>query len=380
MKSAVFRFQLFKPSETFVVSQMRHFQSTQTTLFGGRLFGKAPENVDYFVPSTMGISELIRFYALSDCSMFQKMFDQKNFDLIHAHFSIDGLLILPLARSLNLPLVTTLHGFDVSRSRASFLSSGRPALMRYALFQDSLKQEGDLFICVSEFIKNKALEAGFPEKKLITHYIGIDPDDFRQSPQEHTDLRVVHIARLVEKKGTEYLIKAFQAIVKKYPEAQLIIIGDGPLKESLQSLAAPIANNVQFKGSQPHAFIREELSKASVLVLPSVTASNGDAEGLGLVLLEAAASGVPVVGTRHGGIPEAVVNDENGYLVAERDVSQLAEALDALLASDALRSRFGLAGRELVNDKFNIKKQSRLLEDIYSQSMTLKASTGKINA
>jgi colanic acid/amylovoran biosynthesis glycosyltransferase len=286
--------------------------------------------------------------------------------VVHAHFAVDAFQVLPTARSLKLPLITTLHGFDVTTHRAHFLRSRKPSLMRFAMGMQQLQMQGDQFLCVSEFMRQEALKAGYPAARLQVHYMGIDPRPFAAASHDGAP-QILHVARLVDKKGTAYLIDAFARLAARHPEARLTILGDGPLRGALEARVASrgLQDRVEFAGAVPHRVVRERMAQASVLALPSVTAPSGDSEGLGLVLLEAAASGLPVVGTLHGGIPEAVSDGHSGFLVPERAVEPLADALDALLADVSLRRRMGDAGRALVHERFDIQAQSSSLEGIY---------------
>src|SRR5262249_33005255 len=150
-------------------------------------------------------------------------------------------------------------------------------------------------------------------------------------------------------KGTAYLLEAFAAISEKHPRASLVIVGDGPLRERLMRHAdeLQLGERVVWVGAAKHSVVRSWLQRASVFCLPSCTALNGDSEGLPISLLEANASGVAVVATRHAGIPEAVMDGSTGLLVGERDSAALAEALDALLSSEPQRGAFGERARQL---------------------------------
>lgn len=151
------------------------------------------------------------------------------------------------------------------------------------------------------------------------------------------------------------------------PDVQLEIVGDGPLRLSLERLTMKlgISQQVRFVGALPHDEIVVHMKKASIFCLPSVTAENGDAEGLPIVLLEASASIKPVVGTLHGGIPEAIRDGENGFLVPERDIDTLGKYLLILLKNRELRQKMGEEGQRLVKMNFDIKKQTQYLEEIY---------------
>jgi glycosyltransferase involved in cell wall biosynthesis len=291
--------------------------------------------------------------------------------LIHAHFGVEAVYGMELAERLGVPLVTTFHGFDATLTRAELLRSRKPTWIQYLLRRSELSRRGALFIGVSKFILAQLERLGFPAEHTRLHYIGVDPDAFGASPARDESaerpLVILHVARLVEKKGTVYLLEAFARIAAKHPNAALVVIGAGPLRESLARRAAElhVDTRVRWLGALPHAEVREWLQRAAVFCLPSCTAASGDAEGLGLALLEAAASGLPVVATLHGGIPEAVEDGITGYLVPERDAGSLADVLDALLASASLRRRMGDDARRFARTRFDLHLQTRALERLY---------------
>jgi len=366
MQVTVYRLQLFKPSEGFIAGQARALPTASPQLVGRSVFGSPDPTLPFWIPPNLKGWSLGRFILTSSPGPFEGAVRAHRAQLIHAHFSIDGLYALPLARRLDCPLITTLHGFDVTTSKEYLLRSGRPALVRYALLQDRLKSAGAHFICVSRYIYDAALRAGFPEDRLSVHYIGINTAEFEPAAPSDSP-RLVHVARLVEKKGTRYVIEAIAHIRRKFPEIRADIIGDGPLRRSLREQAQRLGVDdcICFHGVQPHNRVRAMLKGATALVLPSVTAKSGDSEGLGLVLLEASAAGVPVIGTRHGGIPEAIRENESGLLVPERDSGAIADAIDSLISNPSLRARMGHAARKLACESFDIHTQSSKLEGIY---------------
>ncbi|MGH8582439.1 MAG: glycosyltransferase [Gammaproteobacteria bacterium] len=363
----IYRHQLFKPSETFITCQagaLRRFRP----VYAGRLaLGEPP--LGSRVATLQGANRLTvaRQVLLRDPRPLHHRTRGYGPALIHAHFGVEGLYALGLAKRLKVPLVTTFHGFDATTTRLALLRSRKPAWIHYALFGRRLARHGDLFVCVSDAIRERVLAAGFPERRVVRHYIGIDTDALRPATAPAARKSIVHVARLVEKKGTRYLIEAFARVVKSDPDVELLIIGDGPLGRGLKALARSkiSGDRIQFLGTQANAVVLNRLSKAAVFCLPSVTASSGDLEGLPISILEAAAMGVPVVATLHSGIPEAVRDGESGYLVPERDVGALAERLSHLLANDGLRQAMGQAARRLVEEKFNLQCQTAALEDLY---------------
>jgi colanic acid/amylovoran biosynthesis glycosyltransferase len=221
-----------------------------------------------------------------------------------------------------------------------------------------------MFLCVSEFIRSKALEAGFPKDKLRVHYTGVNCDTFRLSTQARQPA-VLFVGRLVPKKGCAHLIEAMARVNRINPDVRLIVIGDGPLQNDLRRLAAEFQLPVDFLGAQPVAEVRKWMSRVSVFCVPSLEAKDGDSEGFGMVFAEAQAMGTPVVSFRHGGLPEAVEENVTGLLVQERDSEALANAIARLLDDSELWSRFSAAGAARVRDSFSLKIQTALLEDIY---------------
>ncbi|MFG3701485.1 glycosyltransferase [Micromonospora sp. NPDC047620] len=286
--------------------------------------------------------------------------------LLHAHFGVEGVYAVPTAKALGVPLVTTLHGFDVTVTRAKMLASKKPSWLNYVTWRNALFTDGAVFICVSEHIRRRAVEWGYPPDRCVVLPIGVDVDTIQPAGFVETP-RILHVARLVEKKGTRYLLRAFADVRRAIPDAELVLIGEGPLRESLSALSRELGidASVRFLGAQKHSDTLQWLSRSRLLCLPSVTAPDGDQEGLGMVLLEAAACGKPVVGTRHGGIPEAVTDGSNGFLVPERDVAALAHRLIEMLRDEQLCDQFGRAGRRTVEERFNLRRQTGKLESLY---------------
>ncbi len=366
---AVLRHQLFLPSEGFIAEQALALKRFAPLLVGRVLAGPPRADIDYHVPAVSAFAQL-RYVLRRDPRMFLPELTRRRPVLVHAHFGVEAVYGMELAARLDVPLVTTFHGFDATLKRAGLLKSRKPTWIQYLRKRADLNRRGDLFIGVSKFVVARLGELGVPVDRTQLHYIGVDTNAFESQAVNSDSERLVilHVARLVEKKGTAYLLEAFAKIAAQHPRAELVVIGTGPLGGSLEQRAAKlgIGARIRWLGAQPHAAVREWLRRAAVLCLPSCTAANGDAEGLGLVLLEAAASGVPVVATRHGGIPEAVEDGSTGYLVPERDASALGAALDALLAGDSLRARMGREARRLVRERFDLRRQTDHLEHLYA--------------
>lgn len=285
--------------------------------------------------------------------------------LVHAHFGLDGVEAMPIASALNIPLVVTFHGFDAT-TKDEVLSLHRRG-QRYLRNRRKLAAFGAQFIAVSEFIASVLRETGFPEDRIQVHYIGVNVDSFRPDPSISREPLILFVGRLVEKKGCEYVIHAAASLQKEIKGLKLVIIGDGPLRGSLEQLVRTVSCDCQFLGVQASEAVRDWMNRAKVFCTPSIIADSGDAEGFGIVFAEAQAMEVPVVSFASGGIPEAVEDGVTGLLAPERDWRALARHLKTLLKDDVMWRKFSQAARERVCQKFNLKHQTVLLENIYDE-------------
>jgi colanic acid/amylovoran biosynthesis glycosyltransferase len=366
---AIFRHNLFRISEPFICDQAQHLRRYRPLYVGRKRFGSPPEGT-----TSLALEDLYKRYTLPRIGLqmltgntrpYLHLMARRHPSLIHAHFGIEGVSALGLARQLGIPLVTTFHGFDATLKTQIML--GSPAWFRYPLLRRKLAREGDLFLCASAFIRQRLLETGFPEPRTHTHYIGVDCQSIRPREAAEEKPLILHVARLVEVKGTRYLLRAFATVARRHDQVRLLIIGDGPLRKRLQALAASLGvrDRVEFLGALPHVEVLSWMRKAALLVLPGIRTATGREEGLGMVLLEAAATGLPVIGSRVGGIPECILDGRTGFLVPERDASALAERMSELLENAGKRQQMGVAGRALVEGRFNIDRQTAALEDFY---------------
>ena len=193
------------------------------------------------------------------------------------------------------------------------------------------------------------------------HRMGIDCRRFAfaaRTPAPDGVTRMVSVARLVEKKGLAYALQAMARLVRQHPAFAYTIVGDGPLRPELEALAADLglSRRVRFAGWRGPEEVRRILAAGQIFIAPSVTADNGDAEGVPVAMMEAMAVGLPVLGTVHSGIPELVADGVSGYLVPERDADALAAQLERLLSSPASWPVMGRAGRTRVEREFNIER------------------------
>lgn len=287
-----------------------------------------------------------------------------SYDIIHAHFGPNGSVAAAL-RDMGLiegKVVTTFHGADMTRTLK------RPGSSNYSF----LASEGDLFLPISERWKRKLIEMGFPEDRTKVHHMGVDCSriDFKPPAVEDERIRILSVSRLVEKKGIQYAIRALSRCLDQTDvNVEYTIVGGGERREYLEGLVNElgITDHVCFAGWKSKDEVIELLGQAHIFLAPSVTAENGDQEGIPVAIMEAMARGLPVVSTLHSGIPELVADGESGLLVPERDVEALAKALRTLLENSDSLPEMGRVGRRIVEEQFEVDSLNDQLEEYYSR-------------
>ncbi len=282
--------------------------------------------------------------------------------VIHAHFGRGGALALPIARALQIPLVVTFHGGDATKDK-HYDRRLLPTIFQRRLA--ALQREAAIFICVSEHIRDKLAERGFPREKLRVIHYGIEQEghDLPAPPPPSEPPYVLFVGRFVEKKGIPHLIEAMRLLERAGAKARLVLIGDGPLAEDLKKQAQGLAHTATFLGWAPNSEVRRWMRGALALAVPSIAARDGDAEGLPNVIIEAMAAGVPVIGSRHAGIGEAIEHGRTGFLVPPGDANALAAAIRELIDDPHKRHALGEAGQRRAAEHFDAVAQSRRLEE-----------------
>lgn len=293
--------------------------------------------------------------------------------VLHAQFGPAALQFLPLARRLGVPLVCTFGGIDV-QSLVTTMRYQREywSYWPYYLQARKMLQGCTRILAVSEDLASKLITFGAPPDRVFVYYRGIDLPDASPDLTKRNPV-VVAAGRLVEKKGFRYAIDAFAEIAGSFPEWQLHIFGDGPLRDSLQAAidAAGMQARIQLKGEVKQSELFTRMSEASLMVVPSVTSSKGDAEGVPNVLKEAAARGLPIVASRHGGIPEVVEEGQTGFLTPERSSGQLSARLRQLMDNQPLRREMAAKAYQRTVERFSRTGQNAELERHYDEARAL---------
>jgi colanic acid/amylovoran biosynthesis glycosyltransferase len=292
--------------------------------------------------------------------------------LIHAHFGKDAAHILPLVRGSRIPFLVTFHGWDATVSLDTLNES--PSGRRYLRRRHHLADTAVTIIAASHFLASCLRERGFPEEKIFVHYVGVDLSEFVPNPSIQRENVVLFVGRLVEKKGCEFVIRAVEQAQAAVPDIELVVIGDGPLRGELQAMAREKLRKFSFLGVQSTSIVRSCMQRAKVFCVPSIVARSGDAEGFGIVFIEAQALGTPVVSFATGGVPEAVAHGSTGFLAQQGDWRQLATHIVDLFKNDSLWTEVSQEGIRRVRRCFDLHRQCSLLEALYSRAIRSSAA------
>lgn len=290
-------------------------------------------------------------------------FVKKKVDCVLAEYGTTAACVINVCKSLKVPLIAHFHGYDASK---------------YTVLKDNQQSYIELFnyasaiVVVSKAMKIKLLQLGCPEDKLIYNPYGPDDAFFEISPSFQSE-QFIGIGRFVDKKAPYYTILAFYKVLQKYPEARLVIGGDGPLKNTCMNLIRylNIEDHVLLLGIiRPETF-REYLKDSIAFVQHSITAEDGNMEGTPVGILEASSAGLPVISTFHAGIPDVIIHKKTGLLCKEHDVDGMAELMIQILDDRGLAISMGENGKKNIRNNFSMEKHLGILSELIHQSITL---------
>jgi colanic acid/amylovoran biosynthesis glycosyltransferase len=303
-------------------------------------------------------------HALSLKPLFRVIpyLDKGPYDIVHCHFGPIGKIGLYLRGigALDGKLIVTFHGYDLT---LHVKSHGNKVYKE-------LFTEADLIMPISERWKNELIRMGCEEKKIIVHRMGINTVKFRRSSRnihKNRNIKILSVARFVEKKGLKYGIEAVAKVAMKYNNVKYNIIGGGELRDELERLISDLSieEHIKLIGWKSQNEIKVLMSETDIFLAPSVTSRNGDQEGIPVVLMEAMASGIPVISTYHSGIPELIEDGKSGFLAPERDVDTLVEKILYLIEHTDKCVDIRNYGRKTIMENFDINTLNDRLKETY---------------
>lgn len=382
---AVLRSQLLPISETFIRDQVSSLKDWTPILVGRQTIQdglETPGIQRLIVPESGGrLTRALRYWRWNSDPALVKHLRQLEIRLAHVHFGIDAIDFWPSVRAAGIPMLITLHGMDINIHRW-WWEQGHGGLRRrvYPWRLLKLAQEPSVkFIAVSLAIQQRAIEYGIPKEKISVCNIGVDTARLRPAglPIDQRPKRVLFVGRMVEKKSPLLMIRAYAEVRRHIPDAELTMIGAGPLLDSALSLAKDLNAPVHFLGACNSDDVIAQLHQARILCLPSVTASNGDAEGFGMVLLEAQSCGVPVISSAMGGAEEGLLNGITGYKFEPGNSTCLAFQIRNLLENSSTLVAMSQAASAYVTEQFDIHKLTQRLSYFYSSTARPSTNTGR---
>lgn len=292
----------------------------------------------------------------------KKYLNENKIDVVFGNYGISASHLVPACKALNIPLVAIFHGHD---------ATDRKLLSQYQKRYLKLFAYASYIVAVSEEMRQRLIKLGAnPNKTRLVPY-GINTSMFQPETNVFTEKKLLAVGRFTAKKGPLHTINAFYQVLQKFPDATLTMVGKkGGLyfecEKRVNELG--IQNSVLFTGILSQDEIAKLMKTSLAYVQHSITAPNGDMEGTPLSILEASASGLPVVSTLHGGIKEAIIHGKTGFLVEETDEEAMAKYIIKLCANPEWAKEMGLNGRKHIQENYQQKEQIKKLFNIVEEA------------
>lgn len=324
-----------------------------------------PQQIFISLPST------ITGLPLKNRTLLKKAFryylKKKNIQVVLAEYGLTGVAIMDVCKELKIPFVVHFHGFDAYVK--AVLEENKDAY-------EILFQRASKIIVVSKHMLEQLTKLGAPPDKLKLNLYGVDINKFSPPKEKPTSPIFLFSGRFVNKKTPHLVLLCFSKILLKIPDARLIMIGDGGYgssqelylgcKQMVEGLK--IGHAVDFKGGMTNDEVADQMQKALIFIQHSVTTEEGDSEGTPVSLLEACASGLAVIGTKHAGIPEVIIHGETGFLVNEYDLENTLACMFQLANNIPLAHSMGLKARQRIVDNYSLDKSienlSRIIDSV----------------
>lgn len=353
-------------SETFIQNHIDYLQGNKIILYGGN-FPLYKEDGSFLISSKFDLllylfqKRILKHNEIRVRNKALSQFLKRNrIDVVLAEYGMVGASICKACKLVKVPLIIHFHGADAHH---------------YETVNKYIKQYKEAFeyasaiIAVSQFMLNKLIQLGAPKDKIFLNPYGVDLNKFTNSSPEVSSNTLFFAGRFVEKKAPQVLIKAFGIVKKSVPNAKLIMAGNGPLLEDSKLLAKKLNLNIEFPGVYSHQQVKEKMQMVRGFVQHSVIATDGDAEGTPNSILEASASGLPVISTFHAGISEAVIDKKTGLLSNENDIEAFANNMITILKDGFYAKELGVMGAKHISEHYNLKLRILALDKIIQNSL-----------
>ncbi len=364
---------LDSPSETFIKAHYDNLDGDVSFIYGSpvpnRVWNKetikAKMSHKNRILSRLGLNQLK--WSIREEALYQFL-RKENFDVVLAEYGTLASHVVNVCRELKLPLIVSFHGFDASHT--STITSYREK------YKD-LFNYSSYIIGVSKKMIENLKDLGVPKSKLIYNPYGVKKDFFLTQPK-YSSNNFLAVGRFVHKKAPHLTLAAFRKVFEVYPNARLIMAGNGVVTPDLSEICFDLVKlwgldgAVSFRGSTSHDEILELMRSSFCFLQHSVTPLSGDMEGTPVAIIEASASALPVISTIHAGIPEVILHEKTGYLVKEKEVDKMANYMLMLFEDRKLAKTLGESGREAMRMEYTMEKHisviNQLIRDVIRRS------------
>ena len=292
----------------------------------------------------------------------KKYLRRNKVDAVLAEYGPTGVSVMEACYETEIPLIVHFHGFDAYKT---------PGVKDYIEYYPRLFERAAALIVVSKDMERNLIRLGAPKYKTYYNPYGVDTSLFHGANPDNSPPIFLAVGRFVDKKAPYLNLLAFKKLFDSFKDSRLLMIGDGPLFESSQQLAKSlgIASNVEFLGVLNHSEIALIMKQSRAFIQHSVSTTYGDSEGTPVAILEACASGLPVISTRHAGIKETVIDGQTGFLVDEGDIESMAECMIDLAKNPGLAGRLGSLARKRIIENYNIDQSISKLFNIIKNTI-----------
>ena len=367
-------------SETFIEAHVKNIPCNVHVLYGGWfptsanndvplssfLIWKLPRFIIKILTIVFGISFTTYVNRKSLLCFIEKM----NIKAVMAEYGPTGVAVMDVCEEAGIPLIVHFHGFD------AYINN---VLEEYKEKYREMFSKAAALIAVSTHMKQQLLAIGAPFEKIYYNTCGVDVKQFNQGKKQVKEPLFLCVGRFVNKKAPHLAIMSFSYVLKEIPSAKLIMIGDGGLGSSgelyfaCKQLVSALRLNhaVEFRGSTSNKEVAEAMKSVSIFIQHSVRPENGDSEGTPVAVLEACASSLPVVATKHGGINDVIIDGETGYLVNEYDIHAMAARMILLAQNPELAHKLGTAARKRIAENYSMEKSISNLWAIIQNSINV---------
>jgi glycosyltransferase involved in cell wall biosynthesis len=368
-------------SETFIKAHVDHLPFEKKILYGGWFpkfsVGDIPINKQKKTKNSYFnrfLTKIGRSLQNSSNSLSENEKDllkyliENKIESVLAEYGPTGTSLMNVCGHAGIPFIVHFHGFDAYHI---------DTLTSYKVLYQEMFEKSTAIVVVSRDMKVQLEELGADSAKIYYNPYGVDIHKFTERSLVTKKPIYLSVGRFVNKKAPQLVIISFSKVLQSIPDAKLIMVGDGGIGSSGELFigckqlvtALGLSKSIEFRGAMEHDALSNEMRNAFAFVQHSVRPENGDSEGTPNSILEASATGLPIISTRHAGIKDIVVEGETGYLVDEYDVDGMANKMVELWNNRELAIKFGEAGRKRVMSDFTMEKSIYKLSSIIENSI-----------